>query len=124
MWPEIIAGVIGRMIEGRPAVLKDVRRLKVTNQVYPALVPADGGEVNGVFYENLRPEDFVALDRFEGPEYDRRTVTVFIDGKSMPCETYFTSGIGMAQLEPTDWMPADLTSENLRRFRETYKGWD
>ena len=124
MWPEVIAGVIGRTVEGRPAVLKDVRRMRVKDQVYPSLVPENGGEVNGVVYENLRLEDFVALDRFEGREYERRTVIIFTDGKAMSCETYFTSGVGMTQLEPADWIPADLSPEHLRRFCETYKGWD
>lgn len=123
MWPEIMAGVIGRKIDGRPAVLSNARRLKVKNEVYPSLISAACGEVNGILYENLTPDEIHALDRFEGPEYDRREVSVHVDGLPLPAETYFTSAEGMKLVEDSEWTIADLPPEKLQQFRRLYKGW-
>ena len=123
MWPEIMAGVISRKTEGRPAVLKNTRRLKVKGEVYPSLIPAAGGEVSGILYENLTLDEIDVLDHFEGLEYDRREVTVHVDGQPLPAETYFTSVEGIKLIDESEWTPADLPPENLKRFQMLYKGW-
>lgn len=122
MWPEILAGVIGRNAEGRPAVLESVRRMRVRGQFYPALIPGSGA-VEGVLYKNLTGAEIAALDRFEGPEYDRRSVTVCCDGTALEAETYFTSEAGKTLLEEAGWTPDDLPPEQLEQFRTSYKGW-
>lgn len=121
MWPEVFSGVTGRTVEGRPAVLAGARRLRVYGEVYPALVPGDGF-VEGILYENLTGADVTALDRFEGPEYERRPVTVRCDNLDVEAEVYFASGTGMT-IEDVEWTPADLSPERLQQFRAFYKGW-
>lgn len=123
MWPDILEDVVGRNVDGCPAVLENVRRLRVKNEVYPSLVSCEGGEVSGVLYCGLSEQDIAALDRFEGPEYDRRNVQVEIGGAPMEAETYFTSEKGLDLLEETEWIPEQLPGELRRCFRESYKGW-
>lgn len=122
MWPDIMTGVIGRRIEGRPAVLENARRLRVKGQDYPSLISANG-TVSGVLYENLTSGDIAALDLFEGPEYDRRPVEVVVDGQKIEAETYFTSNAGLLLLEETEWTPDMLSPDRLNQFRNSYKGW-
>jgi gamma-glutamylcyclotransferase (GGCT)/AIG2-like uncharacterized protein YtfP len=123
MWPEIMAEVIGRKMDGRPAVLHDVRRFRVKDQVYPSLVTDPGFTVEGVVYTGLSDAELAALDRFEGPEYDRREVTVQCGAERLSAGVYFTSEAGMKLLEPDEWTPEDLPPDNLRCFRSSYKGW-
>ena len=71
MWPEVLESVIGRRLEGCPAVLDGFVRLRVKGEHYPAVVSRDGGVVEGIVYSGLSVEDFRHLDRFEGEEYER-----------------------------------------------------
>lgn len=121
MWPQIIEEVIGRPIAGTPARLLNVRRVGVRGEVYPAIIPFDGGVVDGMLYENLSAAEMDALDRFEGPEYERRSVTLDVNGAAVNSETYFAADVLL--LEDGDWSPESLSSERLAGFQQAYKGW-
>jgi gamma-glutamylcyclotransferase (GGCT)/AIG2-like uncharacterized protein YtfP len=124
MWPEIMSDVIDRKVEGRPARLSDARRLRVKDQVYPSLVPAEGFEVEGIVYSDLSEAEVAALDHFEGEEYVRRSVEVRCGDQMVTTDVYFTSEAGMALHEPDEWTPEHLSDSGVQNFRETYKGWD
>jgi gamma-glutamylcyclotransferase (GGCT)/AIG2-like uncharacterized protein YtfP len=121
MWPEIIRAVIDRPVLGIPVRLKDVQRVRVQHEVYPAIIPCNGASVDGVLYENLSQSEMASLDLFEGVEYERRVITVVVNGRSLDAETYFAAD--SALLEKLEWRPEQLSDEQLNRFRETYKGW-
>jgi gamma-glutamylcyclotransferase (GGCT)/AIG2-like uncharacterized protein YtfP len=123
MWPEILADVIGRSIEGVPAKLPDARRLRVKNQVYPSLVLAQSGAVDGILYFDLTEPEIAALDRFEGDEYVRRRAEVLCGERTELAEVYFTSEAGLALLEPDEWHSGHLSDQRVQSFRDTYKGW-
>lgn len=122
MWPEVMAAVTGRSIEGRSAVLNGVRRVRVRGEVYPALIPGDD-TVEGVLFENLTELDLAALDCFEGAEYERLPVTVCCGTFAVEAAAYFASEAGLPLLEDCDWIPADLSPDQLRQFCADYKGW-
>lgn len=107
MRPEIIAGVIGRLVEGRPAVLEGVRRMRVKGAVYPSLIPGDG-EVDGILFKGLTEADLIKLDHFEGDEYERRIATVLTGEAPVDAQVYFASEKGKALLEDKEWFPGDL----------------
>lgn len=121
MWPEIMSEVIGRPVSGCPAQLHDVRRQCVKDEVYPAIVPCAGCSVDGILYENLSASEMDALDRFEGEEYERRTVTLRVGDAAMNAQTYFAADA--IQLTDDEWCPERVLASDLERFRSEYKGW-
>jgi gamma-glutamylcyclotransferase (GGCT)/AIG2-like uncharacterized protein YtfP len=123
MWPEVLADVIGRSVEGEPAILHDARRLRVNDQVYPSLVSSEGFEVEGVIYFDLTESEIAALDRFEGSEYERRLVAIEATGGPFEAAVYFSSERGMALLEKDEWHPEQLSQTLVDHFRNTYKEW-
>ncbi|KAH6638733.1 hypothetical protein C7974DRAFT_306053 [Boeremia exigua] len=68
------------LLTTRPAVLHGYQRRRVRGADYPAIVPAEGGEVRGVLVEGLSEGDVWRLDVFEGGEYVRRVVRVRVEG--------------------------------------------
>jgi len=123
MWPEILADVIGRSLESVPAQLSNARRLRVRDEVYPAVVPESGAQIGGAVYIGLTHTEMVALDRFEGPEYERRFVEVETPSGPIEAAVYFTSQNGLELLEKEEWLPEHLPPALVDRFRDTYKGW-
>ena len=59
-----------------PAVLKDHGRHRVKSEDYPGVIAQDGHSVYGIFATGLTDANMVKLDEFEGPEYEKKTVTV------------------------------------------------
>ncbi len=119
MWPEVLEGVIGRRLKGRPATLTGFLRLRVIGEHYPAVIPSPGDEVDGLLYDGLTDTDFRHLDRFEGEEYDR--VTVCIGHVSV--EVYVLAAQWRHLAEEKPWRPEQMLAEHLAAFREEYKGW-
>jgi hypothetical protein len=59
-----------------PAVLHGYRRGQVKNAQYPGIVEANDHQVVGIFATGLTKANMTKLNTFEGPEYERKTVTV------------------------------------------------
>lgn len=119
MWPEVLEAVIGRRPEGVKAVLGGYLRLRISGACYPAIVPSEGGRVEGVVYRSLNAAEYERLDRFEGEEYERTTVMA----GGIAAQAYVLSPSWLHLAEPVPWNPEDLHPEQLAAFRREYKGW-
>lgn len=107
-----------------PAVLRGYSRKRVKNEVYPGLVEDEGNEVAGVVFLDVTKQDVGRLDRFEGEEYDRISVTVFSRDRSLICETYLFKREYRRRLMDEAWNMDTFLEEGKGRFIEDYKGWN
>lgn len=107
MFPEVWTHVVRGRYRSRPGRLHDHVRFAVRSAAYPGLVPRAGNAVDGVLYLDVDATDLILLDRFEGPEYDRRAVTVTCgEGSRFAAETYvYRDG---TNLTATCWDPAQF----------------
>ena len=119
MWPEVMASVIGRRIEGVRATLNGYQRLRVKGEHYPVVVASEDDSVEGILYPNLTEEDFDQLDRFEGEEYVR--ITVCVDGTEAQVYVLSEEWWHIAEMEA--WRPEEMRPEHLASFCAEYKGW-
>lgn len=105
MFPEVWTRVVRGRYRSRPARLPDHVRFAVRSASYPGIVPRPDACVDGVLYLDVESADLALLDRFEGPEYDRRPVAVSCgEGNRIEAETYvYRDG---ANLTGTGWDPA------------------
>ncbi|CRG87390.1 hypothetical protein PISL3812_04407 [Talaromyces islandicus] len=74
------------LIASRPALLPGYCRHRVHNADYPALIASDtrdSAPVLGVVVTGITEGDVYRLDKFEGPEYEKRAVRVKVI-KSIP----------------------------------------
>jgi len=69
--------VIGRLAPGEPDILDDYFRstIKLSGRTYPIISPREGSVVEGEVLV-LTPEELKKIDRYEGPAYVRRKVTL------------------------------------------------
>jgi hypothetical protein len=72
--------------------------------------------VSGIVYFDVDPRDLVALDVFEGSDYERQTVEVRLAGvDTAPAETYFY--LAKTRLLESPWEPDAF---QMQRFLDTY----
>jgi gamma-glutamylcyclotransferase (GGCT)/AIG2-like uncharacterized protein YtfP len=86
--PEVLELVIGRRVASRPGELEGYARYRLHNRVYPAIMERPGGRVTGLVYLGLDAREMECLDAYEGPLYERRTLTLRADGEQIEAITY------------------------------------
>ena len=72
----VLERLLGRCPPAQPARLRGYRRRAVQGEDYPAILPDDGGVVEGAVLLELDEAALVRLDAYEGPEYVRIRVPV------------------------------------------------
>lgn len=77
MAPETIKVITGQPLQGTPAYITGYQRFQVKNKNYPGIIKSDG-IVHGLLYSNVSPESIAKLDLYEGSEYNREKVEVFL----------------------------------------------
>ena len=115
--PEIVRLVLGKKLVGRQARLLGFRSCFVRDSLYPGIVEAPGGVVDGVVYEDITPAMWCALDRYEGEMYERRPVSItYADGHREHVAVYLVKSFHRDALEDRDWDYEQF----LAHHRETY----
>lgn len=88
-FPKIIAQLLEREPETVPARVEGFQRVRVRDKVYPGLVAADGGSVEGMLLTDLLSAERDLLDAFEDDFYRRESVsTLLADGSKAKATTY------------------------------------
>jgi gamma-glutamylcyclotransferase (GGCT)/AIG2-like uncharacterized protein YtfP len=119
MWPEVLEAVIGKHLDGVPAVLHGYVRLRVKGEHYPAVVPSGSRSVEGLLFKDLSDTDFEHLDRFEGEEYERTAVSL----NGIEVQVYVLSDASRDIADCVPWRPEDMKAHHLTAFCREYKGW-
>ena len=72
--PPLLQHLLGRTPDLVPATVHGWRAAALRGRVYPGLVPGPGRSAAGHLIE-VDDDELAVLDRFEGPQYERTTVT-------------------------------------------------
>lgn len=97
-------------------VLKDFQRYCVKNESYPAVVPQQGGRVEGLVYFDVSQADQLALNQFEGEEYVLRHHQ--IDGLGIAFYEY----VALTRIDKRDWSPDEFEQKRLPEFLSRHVG--
>ncbi len=112
VWGRVVHGAYGAVA----ARLVGHRRHEVRGQTYPGMIACDGAAVEGVLYLDVAADDLERLDRFEGADYRRITVSVdCADGAPRAGETYLYLRHDLLLDAP--WKAETFA---MQRFLETY----
>lgn len=105
--PAVMEAVTGRRFAGREAELAGFVRCRLRGRSYPAAAPRAGARVAGRLYEAVDPATLARLDRFEGPLYERREVSVLLPGGGEArAEVYVLAAGHRGELLEEPWDPA------------------
>lgn len=111
----------------KPAILQGFCRHKVKHADYPGIIPEEGHSVLGTYVTGLTDGDIYRLDAFEGSEYTRQKVKVYVSqrtggkiesGDEMETamtETYVYT-CGDARLEKEEWDYEDFRKQKLMNW--------
>ncbi len=109
--PPVLERLLGRVPSLVPAVVDGWQAVALRGRVYPGLVPAAGASAHGHVLE-VDDDELAVLDRFEGPQYERITVTA---GDADACawrlrDEHLHLGLGR------DWDLAGFVTEDAGAF--------
>lgn len=124
MDPEIMAHVAGDTFPARPGLLAGYRRRVVEGEVYPAIVPDDTEQVEGVVYSDLTDEALTRLDRFEGELYQRLLVPVTRGGELIRVQAYVLRPEYGRLLSSTAWTLEQFLHSGKGAFTDHYSGFE
>ena len=82
--PNVVQTLLGKTIPTpfRPAWIENYSRHPVRGHLFPGMIPNQGRQVHGCILENLSALDIRLLDWFEGEEYERETIQIYISEAS------------------------------------------
>lgn len=100
--PPLLARLLGRVPEGRPATLAGHRAAPIDGRVYPGLVADEDASTSGRLLD-VTDEELAVLDAFEGHEYERVSVAVRVDGIEAPAEAWLLTGPSRRLVRTGHW---------------------
>jgi gamma-glutamylcyclotransferase (GGCT)/AIG2-like uncharacterized protein YtfP len=116
MFPEIWQRVVRGTYRAMPATAAGFARYALSDDTYPGMIAQLDATVEGVVYLDVDAQDVVALDAFEGAEYQRDEVTVTLDsGESLRAGTYIFTAVH--RLSTLPWEPDAF---QMARFIDSY----
>ena len=110
----VMRAATGREFSGEPAALDGFARYRVRAADYPGVVPEPGARTEGILFAGLDDAAIAALDRFEGPLYERRTLEVRLhDGRSAAAQVYVIREALRDTLSSEAWDKAGFARDRL-----------
>jgi gamma-glutamylcyclotransferase (GGCT)/AIG2-like uncharacterized protein YtfP len=114
--PDIIAHIVGRRLAGRPARLFGYARYRISDRVYPAIVPAAGADVVGILYSGLDAAELTRLDDYEGDIYERRELSVLVGDANVAACTYVLRPQHLHRLSGEPWDLLQFERDHLQSY--------
>lgn len=112
--------VTGRSFPSAPAVLAGFRRRRMAREDYPGIVPDSSELVDGLLVSELDETALLALDRFEGEQYERCHVVVNCGGRPVSAWVYVVRAGYTHLLSDQRWDLQSFRAHFLQRFMFTY----
>jgi len=115
--PAVMEAVTGRRFAEREAELAGFARCRLRGRSYPAAVERAGARVAGRLYDAVDAATLARLDRFEGPLYERREVSVLLPaGGEARAEVYVLAASRRGELLDEPWDPAAFERVELGAY--------
>ncbi len=118
----MFADVLSRVVRGdytsQEARLDGFQRRRVAGEIYPGLLPVSGASVIGKLIFDVTPADLLRLDEFEGPEYERQSVSIFLaSGKVVGADVYVYKQELHHRLLADEWNPDQISIHGFDQRR-------
>ena len=116
MFPAVVASIIGRVPDRRPAMIHGYVRLEVAGELFPGLIKQHDSRVDGVLYLDISKDEWERLTAFEDDFYDLEEVTVFSSGTNVLALAYVVPPSRKSVLSEKVWDPDFFRENHLPRF--------
>jgi len=116
MFREVVIALTKRDFVMKSAVLRGYKRFRVNNpkreQKGPAIVEQSDGEVKGKVLLDVDEATIRILDKFEGSSYEKRNVSVFVNGEKISAVVYVGTSFKKEALRG-DWDEEEFRQKYL-----------
>jgi gamma-glutamylcyclotransferase (GGCT)/AIG2-like uncharacterized protein YtfP len=118
MFPEIIRSVIGRVPEGRPAIIQGYRRLVVAGESFPGMIKVGESDerVDGLVYVDITSEEWKRIIAFEDEFYGLKEVSVERLGENLSALAFVVPPAKKSLLAEEQWRPDYFREHHLGRL--------
>ena len=118
MFPEIIRSVIGRVPEGRPAIIQGYRRLVVAGESFPGMIKVGESDerVEGLLYMDITSEEWKRIIAFEDEFYELTEVAVSRLGENLSALAFVVPPAKKSLLAQEQWHPDYFRKHHLGRL--------
>lgn len=121
MCEDIMYSVLGTVPLSDQGILAKFQRFAVQDEVYPGIVPRQGGQVQGRIYFDIPQALWSCLDYFEGDMYVRERHTVLSpEGVPYPAWVYVVRPQYHALLTASSWSFQRFLLEGKRRLLDSW----
>jgi gamma-glutamylcyclotransferase (GGCT)/AIG2-like uncharacterized protein YtfP len=115
--PELLRSVVGRALEGQPAVLAGYVCYRVRRAAYPAIARQAQGLTHGSVFSGISLGEWQCLDDFESSMYERCLVEVTLADKSNTVVyTYVITEPNRSRLTCEPWEFEKFRQLHLKRY--------
>jgi gamma-glutamylcyclotransferase (GGCT)/AIG2-like uncharacterized protein YtfP len=111
----IIKKLTGKSFKTFAAVLPGYKLYRVKNCDYPAIIQNEGSEINGLIIENVNDSSLAVISFYEGDEYEKKQVTVFVNGNP-EVALAFVWAKEIELLEDTGWDFREFENNSLEHY--------
>lgn len=119
MLPEVLEKVCGAAHESVAAELIGWSRYRVAGEAYPGIIANPKSSVSGILWFGITSAELNLLDKFEGEQYQRISVTVYDRiNKPYPAQTYAWCEQG--GLTRQAWDLEQFRAEGIKAFSEKF----
>jgi len=118
MFPEVWSRVVRGDYRRDVARVSGYARRIVRDETYPGALAVPEATLEGVVWFDVAADDLGRLDRFEGEDYRRITVTAQC-AAGAPCAAAMYLYLPVERLLPEPWLPGAF---DMARFLATYGG--
>lgn len=115
--PELLRAIIGRSLQGVPAVLSGYSCYRVRCAAYPAVTKKTGALTYGNLFSGIDPSQWESLDDFESNLYERHLVDVSLAAESnVDAYTYVIADAHRDRLTSEAWEFEHFRRHHLNRY--------
>jgi gamma-glutamylcyclotransferase (GGCT)/AIG2-like uncharacterized protein YtfP len=112
---EIVIKLTGKSFKTFAAVLPGYQLYRVKERDYPAIIQNDHSETKGLVFENADDLSLAVISFYEGHEYKKKKVTVFVNGKPEVAMA-FVWVKGCELLDDENWDFQEFEKESLEHY--------
>jgi gamma-glutamylcyclotransferase (GGCT)/AIG2-like uncharacterized protein YtfP len=117
--PEIWRRVVGRDCRRQSALVRGMRVVRATGELYPVMVATEDehSAASGYVVFDVTAKDIAALDDYESAIYDRIAVQAELDsGELVDAQTYLLPRRSIARASEEPWTLDWFEREGLSRY--------
>jgi gamma-glutamylcyclotransferase (GGCT)/AIG2-like uncharacterized protein YtfP len=113
---DVLQTLIGRVPASTPAQLTNWRAVRLPGRPYPGLVHSSGHTVSGLVFDDLTPDEWLLLDRFEDTDYDLQQIPLDAGGAAW-------AYVWQKEAEDADWLLDTFTAAELPAYIRRCAAW-